>query len=118
MFTKFSIKFTVSKIGMQIKNINILNIETTTTPAASTTTTTLAPTTETPDEGFKCKNSFYGVYADPERCDRFYTCSMKKATSHKCPGNWLFNSLTRTCAIPALVSCGDRVIPGHGKTLD
>merc|ERR1712136_736641 len=75
------------------------------------TTTSPAPTTETPDEGFKCKNSFYGVYVDPERCDRYYTCSMKKATLHKCPGNWLFNSLTRTCAIPALVSCGGRVIP-------
>lgn len=65
--------------------------------------------------GFKCKHYLPGIYADPERCDEYITCSMKKPTSHKCPMNMLFNTVTKTCAIPALVNCGDRVKPDHSK---
>ena len=67
------------------------------------------------DGEFHCKNYMYGIHADPERCDRFYVCSMKKATLHTCPTHLLLNSITRTCAIPALVNCGDRPRPGHGN---
>merc|ERR1712136_43499 len=53
---------------------------------------------------------------DPKRCDRFYTCSNKKATLHTCQEGWLFHSFTRTCALPGFVSCGSRPKPHHDTT--
>merc|ERR1711911_455376 len=56
-------------------------------------------------------------HTDPKHCDKYYTCYMKKATQHTCPMNLLFNSFTRTCAVSALVSCGDRERPGQETTV-
>merc|ERR550517_1117298 len=97
--------------------------ETTVSPTTTTTTTTEAPTTpetpttpQTPDDDFQCNTYLFGRQTDPKHCDKFYTCYMKKATQHTCPMNLLFNSFTRTCAVSALVSCGDRERPGHTTT--
>merc|ERR1712200_271016 len=93
------------------------------TPTTTTTTTTEAPTTpetpttpQTPDDDFQCNTYLFGRHTDPKHCDKYYTCYMKKATQHTCPMNLLFNSFTRTCAVSALVSCGDRERPGHTTT--
>merc|ERR1719357_1449784 len=95
-----------------------------TTVAPATTTTTEAPTTpetpttpQTPDDDFQCKTYLFEIHSDPKHCDKYYTCNMKKATQHTCPMNLLFNSFTRTCAVSALVSCGDRERPGQETTV-
>ena len=67
------------------------------------------------DGGRKCRTMLTTIWPDPENCENYYLCILKKATLHTCPLHTRFSALTRTCLLPSFVNCGDRPIPGHGN---
>ncbi len=62
---------------------------------------------------FDCEGLEWGIYPDPDNCQRFYQCSATGMESYTCPIHELFNDNLLVCDHDYAVDCGDRPRPDN-----